>query len=120
VTELATAYQVFKRIFEDNYRIEAQTVRALANQEIPSGCLQSGDDLEATYRKKGPQGFKGYVANLSESCTPGHKLQLITQVQVAPNNQDDADLLAADLPEKMRGSLVTLYRKSIYMSSFPR
>jgi hypothetical protein len=116
VTELATAYEqepvyrIFKRIFADNYRVEAQTVRALANAEIPSGCLQSVDDLEATYRKKGPKGFKGYVANLSESCTPGNDLQLITQVQVAPNNQEDADLLAESLPQlKARTGLESLY-----------
>jgi hypothetical protein len=116
VTELVTVYeqepifQVFKRIFEDNYRVEAQTVRALANAEIPSGCLQSVDDLEATYRKKGPKGFKGYVANLSESCTPGNELQLVTQVQVAPNNQEDADLLAESLLDlKARTGLESLY-----------
>lgn len=116
VTELAATYaqeplyQVFKRIFEDNYQVAAQTVRARANSEIPSGCLQSVDDLEATYRKKGPKGFKGYVANLSESCTPDHQLQLITQVQVAPNNQDDADLLAKSLPNlKARTGVESLY-----------
>ena len=116
VTELAAAYehepiyQVFKRIFEDNYQVEAQTVRALDNKEIPSGCLQSVDDLEATYRKKGPKGFKGYVANLSESCSPDNELQLITQLQVAPNNQDDADLLADSLLElKARTGVESLY-----------
>lgn len=116
VTELALIYeqepifQVFKRIFEDNYRVEEQTVWALDNAEIPSGCLQSVDDLEATYRKKGPKGFKGYVASLSESCTPGNDLQLITQLQVAPNNQEDADLLAESLSDlKARTGLESLY-----------
>lgn len=103
-------YQVFKRIFEDNYRIEKQAVHTLDNSEIPSGCLQSVDDLEATYRKKGSKGFKGYVANLSESCTPGNDLQLITQVQVAPNNQEDADLLAESMPKlKARTGIESLY-----------
>jgi hypothetical protein len=116
VTDLAATYQqepiyqVFKRIFADNYRVESQMVRTLDNKEIPSGCLQSVDDLEATYRKKGPKGYKGYVANLSESCTPENDLQLITQVQVAPNNQDDADLLAESLPElKARTGVESLY-----------
>jgi hypothetical protein len=116
VMELATTYaeepifEILKRTFADNYRVGAQTVEALSNLEIPSGCLQSVDDLEATYRKKGPKGFKGYVANLSESCSPENHLQLITQVQVAPNNQDDADLLAESLPElKVRTGLESLY-----------
>jgi hypothetical protein len=50
------------------------------------------------------------VANLSESCTPENDLQLITQVQVAPNNQEDADLLAEGLPAlKARTEVETLY-----------
>ena len=116
VTELAATYeqepiyQVFQQIFEDNYRVEAQVVRPLENSEIPSGCLQSVDDLEATYRKKGSKGFKGYVANLTESCTPENDLQLITQVQVVANNQEDADLLAESLPElKVRTGVESLY-----------
>jgi hypothetical protein len=124
VTDLAPIYdqepifQVFKRIFEDNYRVEEQTVRALDNAEIPSGCLQSVDDLEATYRKKGPKGFKGYVANLSESCTPGNDLQLITQLQVAPNNQEDADLLTESMSDlKARTGLESLYVDALYGNS---
>ena len=34
-----------------------------------------------------------YVANITESCDPGNLLQLITKVQVEPNNTDDAQLL---------------------------
>ncbi|RPI87992.1 MAG: transposase, partial [Chloroflexi bacterium] len=116
VTELAATYgdqpiyQVFKRIFEDNYCLQEQRVQARANSDIPSGCLQSVDDLQATYRKKGPKGFKGYVANLTESCTPENDLQLITQVQVAPNNREDADLLAESMPElKARTRVESLY-----------
>jgi hypothetical protein len=116
VTELAARYseepmyQVFTRIFADNYMLQEQRVRARKNAEIPAGCLQSVDDLEATYRKKGPKGFKGYVANLSESCFPENPVQLITQVQVAPNNQEDADLLAESLPElKVRTGVESLY-----------
>ena len=121
VTELAATYgdepiyQVFQRIFQDNYQVQEQRVQARANQDIPSGCLQSVDDLEATYRKKGPKGFKGYVANLSESCTPGNDLQLITQVQVAPNNREDADLLAESLPQlKARTGVESLYTDGAY------
>ncbi len=116
LTELSAAYdqepifQVFKRFFEDNYRVEEQTVRTLRNDEIASGCLQSVDDLEATFRRKGSREYKGYVANLSESCAPENRLQLITQIQVAPNNQEDADLLAESLPQlKARTGLESLY-----------
>jgi len=86
------AYQVLLRLFGDNFRVEASRVHAKANQELASGCLQSVDDLEATYRKKGQRKYKGYVVNLSETCDPQNELQLITQVQVAPNNLDDTGL----------------------------
>jgi len=92
------AYQVLLRLFGDNFRVEASRVHAKANQELASGCLQSVDDLEATYRKKGQRKYKGYVVNLSETCDPQNELQLITQVQVAPNNVDDTRLLAEGLP----------------------
>ena len=92
------AYQVLLRLFGDNFRLEASRVRAKADQELEAGCLQSLDDLEATYRRKGQRKYKGYVANLSETCDPENELQLITQVQVAPNNVDDTRLLAEGLP----------------------
>jgi F0F1-type ATP synthase delta subunit len=45
-------YQVAQRFFDENFhRIEAE-VQAKTNQEIQAGCLQSLDDLEASYRVK--------------------------------------------------------------------
>jgi hypothetical protein len=79
--------------------------------------LQSVDDVEASFRRKGAHEYKGYVANLCESCTPGNPVQLITKVQVAPNNQEDADLLAQALPElKARTGLDSLYLDGVYGS----
>ena len=60
--------------------------------------MQLVDDLEATYRRKGLQDYKGYVANLSEICDPDNAVQLITKVQVAPNNTNDNTLLLEALP----------------------
>jgi hypothetical protein len=93
------AYQVLQRFFDDNFRLETARVQAKTNEELESGCLQSVDDLEATYRKKGQKKYKGYVANLTETCDPQNDLQLITKVQVAPNNVDDTILLVEALPD---------------------
>jgi hypothetical protein len=93
------AYQVLGRLFDDNFRLESAQLQAKANEELKSGCLQSVDDLEATYRKKGQKKYKGYVANVAETCDPENELQLITNVQVAPNNVDDVDLLVEALPD---------------------
>lgn len=104
------AYQVLERIFAENFHLRDSGVRAKENAEITSACLQSVDDLEATYRSKGTRHYKGYVANLTETCDPENEIQLITNVQVAPNNIDDGQLLAKALPNlKARTDLDTLY-----------
>lgn len=94
-----TAYQVLERFFKENFHCTVEHVKPRENAEISAGCLQSVDDLEATYRKKGNKEYKGYVANLTETCDPVNPLQLITKIQVAPNNVEDADLLVAALPD---------------------
>ncbi|MBN2256336.1 MAG: transposase, partial [Anaerolineaceae bacterium] len=92
------AYQVLARIFAEHYQLVESGVCPKENRELASGSLQSVDDLEASYRTKGNAHYKGYVANLTETCDPENDLQLITKVQVAPNNVDDSQLLAAALP----------------------
>jgi hypothetical protein len=93
------AYQVLERLFAENFHVVESQPHPKENEEITSGCLQSVDDLEATYRTKGTGHYKGYVANVTETCDPENPLQLITKVQVAPNNVDDAQLLAEALPD---------------------
>jgi len=75
------------------------------------------DDLEACYRTKAQKHYKGYVANITETCDPENEVQLITKVQVAPNNVDDTQLLDEALPElKERTDLDTLYTDGGYGS----
>ena len=93
------AYLVLERLFTENFNLVDNSPHPKNNEEITSGCLQSVDDLEATYRTKGTGHYKGYVANITETCDPENPLQLITKVQVAPNNVDDAQLLADALPD---------------------
>ncbi len=110
-------YQVAQRFFDENYRVLESQVQTKEPQELGSGSLQSLDDLEATYRQKGNRFYKGYVANLTETCDPKNSLQLITAVQVASNNCEDADLLVEVLPElKERTGLETLYADGGYGS----
>ncbi len=111
------AYQVAARLFGEQYRVATATVQAKANQEINASSLQSLDDLEATYREKARVGYKGYVANVTETCDPQNPLQLITHVQVAPNTTEDSALLMAALPElTQRTALDTLYTDAVYGS----
>ena len=55
------------------------------------------------------------MANLSETCDPENELQLITQVQVAPNNVDDTRLLAEGLPSlKERTGVEVLHTDGVF------
>lgn len=113
--EQESAYQVAARLFAEQFRVVAAAAQAKTNQEINASSLQSLDDLEATYREKNRVGYKGYVANVTETCDPENPLQLSTDVRVAANTTDDDALLVAALPElKQRTDLATLYTDGGY------
>jgi len=115
--EEETAYQVMARLFEENFILEEQSLRPKENDELSSSSLQSLDDLEASFRTKAGKYYKGYVANITETCDPENDLQLVTKVQVEPNNVDDTKLLAEALPELTeRTDLDTLYTDGSYSS----
>jgi hypothetical protein len=112
-----SAYQVMERLFAENFSIDQNHLRPKENTELKSDCLQSVDDLEATYRTKGRQHYKGYVSNITETCDPENELQLVTKVQVAPNKIDDTQLLAEALPDlKERTGIEKLYTDGGYGS----
>jgi hypothetical protein len=112
-----TAYQVLERIFTDNYKLVEEEVRPKEDHEIETGSLQSVDDLEASYRTKGNTNYKGYVVNLAETCDTENKVQLVTDIQIAPNNVEDTQLLEEALPHlKERTNLDTLFTDGGYGS----
>ncbi|MDY6867537.1 MAG: hypothetical protein SVT56_06475, partial [Chloroflexota bacterium] len=73
-------YQVLERVFGEHFQIEADDIRSKPNQQLSASSLQSPDDLEATYRNKRGQGYRGYTANLTETCDPENDVQPITKV----------------------------------------
>jgi len=111
-------YQVFERVFSEHFKVEEKALKIKEGKELSASSLQSPDDLEATYRQKNNKSFRGYVANLTETCDPENPLQLVTKVQVASNHTDDAKLLVEALPNlKERTELDTLYTDGGYGSS---
>lgn len=108
-------YGVLARVFAEHFRMEKEQVQVKAGKELSADSLQSPDDLEATYREKRGKGYRGYVANLTETCDPENAVQLITKVQVAPNNADDSHLLAEAVPNlKERMELDTVFADGGY------
>ena len=92
-----------QRVLADQYTIVGDRAQ-LRKAGTGSRSLQSPHDEEASYRNKGGKGHKGYVANVSETCSPENPVQLITHVAVADNQTDDAELLEQSLDEqKERG-----------------
>jgi hypothetical protein len=110
-------YQMFARVFGEHYLVEEKVLKAKLDKELSASSLQAPDDLEATYREKNKKHYKGYVANLTETCDPDNHLQLVTKVQVAANSVDDAKLMEEALPNlKERSELKTLYTDGGYGS----
>jgi hypothetical protein len=66
--------------------------------ELRPDSVQSPDDLDATYRAKGGAGYRGYVANVTETCDADNPFQLIVDVRTASNTTDDTELLRDALP----------------------
>jgi hypothetical protein len=116
-------YQMLRRVFAEHYILIAEKtkgsnwarVRAKVGDELSGNSLQSPDDWEATFRNKGGEGYRGYVANLTETCDPGNKLQLLTKVQVDSNYTDDEKLAIKAVPElKNRTALKVLWTDGGY------
>jgi hypothetical protein len=103
-------YQMLERVFHEHYRVEAQGLKGLSDNELDPHRLLSPDDFEATLRGRRHMTYQGYVTNLTETCDPENPMQLITKVQVASNNVDDPKLLLEALPDLLkRTGLNTLY-----------
>jgi hypothetical protein len=95
----SAALALVQRVLAEQYNCtESGAVRVRPAAEVPSDSLQSPHDPEATYRVKGGQAYRGgYVANVSETADPENAIQLLTDLQVAPNITDDAQLLRRSL-----------------------
>jgi hypothetical protein len=109
-------YRMLARVNGEHF-LEAHdgTVLQRFNEDISAKSLQSPDDPEATYRKKGQRRYRGYVANLTETCDQGNEVQLIVDVAVQPNSVDDGQMLA-DAAEKLakKTAVKTLYTDGGY------
>ena len=93
---------IVRRVFAEQFTRVAEKIAVRAAREIGSDSLQSPDDPDATYRKKDDEAYHGYVLHATETADPEEALRLITDVAVAPNNQDDGGILHERLPEMNR------------------
>ena len=73
--------QILRRVFSEQYKIEASHIQVRPKAEISASSVQSPHDTDCTYRNKDGNQVKGYSVNVTETCDEGN-LNLITDVQV--------------------------------------
>ena len=86
-------FHTFERVYEEHFTIVDEKVEVKSNDQLTSDCVQSPDDLEATYRNKNGNVTKGYSGNVTETAHPDNPINLITDVAVSPVNKDDSQVL---------------------------
>jgi len=110
-------YQMLERVFSEHFRLAETEVQPKAGTDLSADSLQSPDDLMASYRKKGGEGYIGYVANATETCHPDNDFQLIVKMQTEPNTAEDADMLAEAVPDlEQRTELEQMHTDGAYGS----
>ena len=86
-------FNTFERVLAEHFVLSEECIEMKPNNQLNSSSLQSPDDLDATYRKKGDKQSRGQKINIVETAHPENELNLITDVTVAANNVDDSQLL---------------------------
>lgn len=86
-------YPIFERVYNEHFTEISDKIELKDTTELHSGCLQSPDDVDATYRVKREEEYRGQVINVVETASPDNKINLITDVAVATNNTDDSVIL---------------------------
>ena len=86
-------FQAFERVYTEHFTIVKDKVTVKTAEELSSNCVQSPDDLDATYRNKNGKTSKGQSINIVETAHPDNEANLIVDVAVNPNNKDDGKVL---------------------------
>lgn len=68
-------------------------------KEISAASLQNPADEEATFRRKGEEGYQGYLLNVAETCSKDVPVRLLTDIAVYQNVISDEAVLVERLPE---------------------
>jgi len=86
-------FSIFERVYQEHFTVVKNKAIVKKNAELHSGIIQSPDDIDATYRKKGGKTGKGQSINVTETANPENELNLLTDIAVKPNNTDDSDIM---------------------------
>jgi len=98
-------FKELKRLIEEQFDITDDSdkgdieVSLKDSKDVPSSSLQSPTDPDAAYSFKNRKHHSGYVGNFAESCSKDNPFQVITDVEVKPNNISDKALLSESLKD---------------------
>ena len=85
-------FGIFERVYTEHFTIVDEKITVKPGKELNGSTLQSPDDIDATYRKKRSEHYKGQSVNVTETAHPDNALNLITDVAVRSNNTDDSEI----------------------------
>jgi len=86
-------FGIFKRVYTEHFTVVDKKITVKGGKKLNGSTLQSPDDIDATYRKKRTEHYKGQGVNVTETAHPDNELELITDVAVRSNNTDDSEIL---------------------------
>jgi hypothetical protein len=86
-------FKIVERVYHEHFTIVQEKVTLKTADQLHSGCVQSPDDVEATYRNKNGKVSKGQAINVTETAHPDNPANLVTDLAVNPNNIDDSQVL---------------------------
>jgi hypothetical protein len=86
-------FKIFERVYNEHFCIVSEKIVVRDSRELTSSSLQSPDDMDATFRTKRDNNYRGQVVNITETANPENELNLITDVAVEANNTDDSTIL---------------------------
>lgn len=88
-----TIFRTFERVYAEHFTVVEEKIKVKDPEELTSDCVQSPDDLDASYRKKNGKSSKGQSINVVETANPDNPINLINDVAVNPVNKDDCKVL---------------------------
>lgn len=83
-------FKTFERVYEEHFSVVEERIIIKTPDQLTSSCIQSPDDIDATYRKKNNKQFYGQAVNIVETCNPDNPINLVTDISVHANNIDDS------------------------------
>lgn len=86
-------FGIFERVYTEHFTVVDEKITIKDSKELDGSTLQSPDDIDATYRKKRTEHYKGQSVNVTETAHPDNALELITDVAVRSNKTDDSEIL---------------------------